>query len=127
NSMIRERPTMSDTSIVYPGTDSTELTIPDTEIRKSVDRRFIEQQAIVTQAAHELSTLTDLFYTPQVLGYNIADQTLCLERLNNLIPLRDLLEEARSAFWVLGMVARSMAFIHSNLHIFAEQRVSVPP
>ncbi len=99
----------------------------DLEIHKHVDRQFVEQQAIVTQAAHALSASTDFYYTPRVLGYSVVDQVLCLEYLNDLIPLRDLLEEDRTAFWVLSLVARSLAFIHANLQIPAARRVPVPP
>ena len=99
---------------------------PEAEIRKRVDRRFVLQEAIVTRAAHELSLSTDLYYTPRVIGYSIADQLLCLERLADLVPLRDLLADDRVLYWVLSRVARALAFLHARLQIPADQRVPVP-
>ncbi len=105
---------------------SADPTLPEAEIRKRVNRQFLLQQAIVTQAAHELSLSTDYYYTPRVLGYSIPDQILRLERLPGLVPLRERLADERVLYWVLSRVARTMAFIHTHLHIPADQRVPVP-
>jgi hypothetical protein len=99
--------------------------LPEAEICKQVNRRFLLQQAIVTQAAHELSLSTDYYYTPRVLGYSIPDQILRLERLQGLVPLRERLADDRVLYWVLSRVARAMAFIHTHLQIPANQRVPV--
>lgn len=93
-------------------------------VKKAHPKKII-LEAELTKAAHQLSQTCNFFYSPRILDYDPREGHLKLERIDGIISLADYLRHS-DGIDIIRKVARTLAFVHSNLKIPQELRQMVP-
>ena len=84
------------------------VTLKKETVLKKVDRRFVELEARVTQAAHDLAQTSGLFCSPRVIAYDSATGIIEFEHINGFITLGQFLVEKPDNIIILRRVGREI-------------------
>lgn len=93
------------------------IAISEKAVIKRVEPALFDIEVAMTTAAHTVATECGLFYVPKVLGYDKAARTITLERVSDIVSLRDFLARNPERTQLISQAGKALALIHSRLRI----------
>lgn len=93
------------------------VTLKKYTVLKKVDRPFAETEVQITQAAHDLAQMSNLFCVPQIIEYDRDSGVIEFERIQGFITIGQFLAKKPDNITILRRVGKVLAHIHDRLCI----------
>lgn len=96
------------------------------QVSKNANPQLMRVEIEKTRRGGEIGKRSGLFRVPQVMQYQEATGTAVFERLQDLVPIRRLLNKGRLTDRIMELAGRSLAIIHRDLTLPDHMRAVLP-
>ena len=109
----------------YVHSGALEIIYNETSIVKKVNPRYARTEIAVTEAAHKMAKYSGLFYVPRILQKDPVAGVIEVERIDGLVPLRNILAAKTNNLYLLHRVGKALAYTHEHLELPEELKIKV--